>query len=99
MRHAKLPNARVRRAVADMRDDETAWAVPWVLHIDHNDNCWLDPTGSIGYGHDREHNLMIMRAAGEYHVWLPANYTWYRGGAGRDPEMIPVAGVHEDGDQ
>lgn len=87
------------RHLIDMHDGETAWAAPWSLAIDHDDNCWLDPNTIIGATQTNTSNMQILRDAGEYHVWPPADYRWYRGRRPQPTTMIPVAGVHEDGDQ
>lgn len=87
------------RYISDMQDGDTAWASPWTLSIDHDDNCWLDPTAIVSDQRTNTSNMQILRDAGEYHVWPPADYRWFRGRRPQLITMIPVAGVHEDGDQ
>lgn len=92
---AKLPVAHVRRRLYEIPEGQTVYAGRWALLVDDDLGCWLDPTSYVGT-RTHEHTLRISVRADGFHVWLPAEYGWTPGVAGRQPhKFLPVAAIYE----
>lgn len=87
----RLPEDRLTRTIAGMREGESAWVTPWAMDVDADRRCTLRPGYSI---HDQPGGTVCMRIERHqegFHVWVPRNTTWTTG-SGMDG--LPVAELH-----
>lgn len=88
----RLPEDRLQRTIASLREGESAWVVPWAMSVDVDRRCTLKADFGIS---DRPGGTVAMRVerrADGFHVWIPDDATWSVGSRAD----LPVVALHGD---
>lgn len=91
----RLPESRVRkpkqppRSIGEMLIGEDGWAVPWIMHVTEERECFLDPTYRVKHEPGGTVQMYVKRIEGGFEVTLPLDAKYAPQGA-CPPGYIPV---------
>lgn len=82
-----MPQNQMEHKIKDMEPEESGWTVPWALHVDAQQQCWLQVTFPIHTAPGGTAQMRVQLEADGWHVDI-SRCGWYHW----TPETI--SGMH-----
>lgn len=95
---ARLPEQFEEKTIRSLPEGESAYVVPWAMHVDEQRRCWLRPSMTTDARPHGTVSMLITRTADGFSVRIPEGYRYTPGSNGvvcsDDPsEYLPVVEI------